>query len=40
MAIEHMVVSVESEKGFTVSCPTIAGFRSQSTAVEEAVANM
>ena len=40
MVIEYMVVRVESEEGFPVSCPTLRGCHSQSTTMEEAVAKM
>jgi predicted RNase H-like HicB family nuclease len=40
LVIEYMVVLLESEEGFPVGCPTLRGCHSQSTTMEEAVANM
>ena len=40
MIMEYRVVLIESEEGFSVSCPALRGCHSQGATLEEALANI
>jgi predicted RNase H-like HicB family nuclease len=40
MIMEYRVVLVESEEGFSVSCPALRGCHSQGSTLDEALANI
>ena len=40
MIVEYRVVLVESEEGFSVSCPALRGCHSQGSTLDEALENI